>query len=285
MDQVDTPAVEPAAKPPQLRKRLARKQRLLRDVVLVFVLGFFIVPLISMFVFSSRFALTGVWTARAWKTLFSGPDGPEGQSLQILFEGIQISAGLAILTVVFMLLLLLPTMLYLKIHGGPMERAVEFISLLPLAIPAIVLVVGLAPIYRFISIYLLNTDSIWMSFAYVILVLPYAYRSLAAGLSAIDVKTLVETARSLGASWARVMFKVIIPNIRQAILSACFISIAVVLGEYTIAAILNRNNLQVALFAVGQNDSMVATLMALLTLLFGMLLLLTLGIIGERKKK
>ena len=59
-----------------------------------------------------------------------------------------------------------------------------------------------------------------------ILALPYAYRALAAGLSAINVKTLSEAARSLGASWFTVMVRVIAPNMRQAILNALLLTFA-----------------------------------------------------------
>lgn len=165
-----------------------------------------------------------------------------------------------------------------------MNSIVEFICLLPLTIPAIVLVVGLGPIYRFLAIYVLNTDTIWLAFAYTILVLPFAFRALDAGFKAINVKTLVEAARSLGCTWTQVMFKVVAPNLRQAILSACFISVAVVLGEYTVAMLLGRVNLQVGLFLVSQNDPMVSTAMSLLTLLAGMAILLAIGLIGQGKK-
>lgn len=114
---------------------------------------------------------------------------------------------------------------------------------LPLTIPAIVLVVGLGPIYRWLSADVLSTNPIWLCFAYVILVMPFAFRAIAVGLNSIDVKTLVEASRSLGASWPKVFFKVIIPNLWQSILSASFISIAVVLGEYTVASLLGRMNL------------------------------------------
>ena len=68
---------------------------------------------------------------------------------------------------------------------------------------------------------------------YLVLVLPYAYRTLDTGLAAIDVKTLSEAARSLGASWLTVMLRVIVPNMWVALLNACLLSVAVVLGEFT----------------------------------------------------
>lgn len=267
---------------PQLRARVVRNQTIMRWVVLVPVLAFLLIPLVSMLVFSLRFPLTGQWSGRAWATIF-GIAEDATTDLEPLWGGLVASLGLGLFTIVLMLALLLPAMLALRLRPSPLNRIVEFICLLPLAIPAIVLVVGLAPIYRWLAVNLLNTNSIWLAFAYTILVLPYSYRALDAGFGASRITTLVEAARSLGCSWPGVMLRVVIPTVRQAILSACFISVAVVMGEYTIASLLNRSNLQVGLFLVGQSDPMVSTGMSLLTLVFGILLLLAIGLFGQRK--
>ena len=105
-----------------------------------------------------------------------------------------------------------------------------------------------------------------------------------AGVRAVD-QSLVEASRSLGASWPKVFFKVIIPNLWQSILSASFISIAVVLGEYTVASLLGRMNLQVALYQLGQSNSQISTAMSLLALLFGAVLLVALDLISDAMRK
>ena len=105
------------------------------------------------------------------------------------------------------------------------------------------------------------------------------------GLNSIDVKTLCEASRSLGASWPRVFFRVLIPNLWQSILSASFISIAVVLGEYTVASLLGRMNLQVALYQLGQSNSQISTAMSLLALLFGVILLVALDLISGAMRR
>ena len=165
-----------------------------------------------------------------------------------------------------MLLLLVPTMTWVRLRLPGLRRTVEFICLLPLTIPAIVLVVGLAPVYAWVT-YFFGESSIWLCFAYVVLVLPYAYRALDAGLSAIDVSTLAEAARSLGASWFTVMWRVILPNIRSAVLLAAFLSVALVLGEFTIASLLNRNNLQVAINLLGKRDASISIAVSFAALL------------------
>jgi len=65
------------------------------------------------------------------------------------------------------------------------------------------------------------------------------------------------------------------------VLAAAFISVAVVLGEFTIASLLNRRNLQTALLQVSQSDPWVAVILALLSLLFAFVLLLLIGRLGS----
>ncbi len=145
-------------------------------------------------------------------------------------------------------------MTWVRLRLPRMSRVLEVLCLLPLTIPAIVLVVGLAPVYRWININI--SDSILtLAFAYVILVLPYAYRALDAGMSVIDVKTLSEASRSLGAGWVTVIWRVIVPNMSSAVLNACLLSVAVVLGEFTIANLLNFENLQVAIALLGRANA------------------------------
>src|SRR5438552_16626376 len=114
-----------------------------------------------------------------------------------------------------MLGLLLPTMVWVRLRLPRLNRIVEFICLMPLTVPAVALVVGIKPLYIWISLNF--TDSILtLSFAYLILVLPYAYRSLDAGLAAIDLKTLTVPARTIGAGWGTVMLRVVVPNMPAA---------------------------------------------------------------------
>jgi len=141
-------------------------------------------------------------------------------------------------------------------------------------------VVGLAPIYRVIG---RNVGSgAWtLCLAYGILVLPFAFRSIQASIDATNLATLAEAARSLGASWPRVVWNVLAPNLRSGLLAGSLISVAVVLGEYTVASLLTRQNLQTALVVVNQQDSYVAVIFSLLALAFCFILLLAIGRLGR----
>lgn len=253
------------------------KLRVFRYVVLLAAAIFFLVPILAMLEFSTRGGLdvSSPRTLTYWRQIFDYQD---------LVAAITASLQLAAITSIGMLVLLVPTMVWVRLRLPGLTRIVEFICLLPLTIPAIVLVVGFFPMYQWMGINF--SDSILtLAFAYVILVLPYCYRALDAGLGAIDVKTLTEAARSLGASWFTVMWRVIVPNISSAILNAALLSVALVLGEYTIAQNLLYNNLQVEIAMLGRANAGVSIAVAVASLLFAFILLVVLAFVGRRRRQ
>ena len=181
-----------ATKPPQLRAARVRKQSIIKFVILFVTLAFLFVPLLAMLIFTLRHPLSGRWSAAPWIAIFTGDGESLGADLTVLWQGIGTSLALSAVTVVIMLVLLVPIMVIVHIRSKALERAIEWVATLPLTIPAIVLVVGLGPIYRWLSADVLSTNPIWLCFAYVILVMPFAFRAIAVGLNSIDVKTLVE---------------------------------------------------------------------------------------------
>ncbi len=250
--------------------------RVFRVIVLVLGGAFFLVPIGAMFEFSTRGNRVGApRTLDSWTTIVTYPD---------LLGAIRDSLGLAAITSIAMLVLLLPTMIWVRLRLPRLKRIIEFLCLLPLTIPAIVLVVGLSPVYRWMAINLVDTIFL-LSFAYVILVLPFAYRALDAGLSAIDVKTLSEAARSLGAGWGTVMFRVIAPNMSSALLNACLLSVALVLGEFTFANLLSYLNLQVEIFQLGLANAGTSIAVSVASLMFAFVLLVILSFFGRGRTR
>jgi putative spermidine/putrescine transport system permease protein len=252
------------------------KLQIFRVIVLVAMGAFFLVPMGAMFEFSTRGnSATAPRTLEAWANIIKTPD---------LVDAIIASLELAAITSVAMLVLLLPTMVWVRLRLPRLNRIVEFLCLLPITIPAIALVVGLVEISRWIRINV--SDSILMLFLfYIVLVLPYSYRALDAGLAAIDIKTLSEAARSLGAGWGTVIVRVIVPNMSSAILNASVLAVAVVLGEYTFANLLAYVNLQVAIAYVGLTSATTSIAAALASLLFAFALLMILSFVGRPRRQ
>ncbi|QGN56623.1 ABC transporter permease [Nostocoides sp. HKS02] len=261
------------------RAAFRRRQDVLRWVVVTVVLLFFFTPLVASLDFTTRDA-SGNRSLQTWTTLLNFP--AISQRYPDLQAGFLASVGLAVLTVGIMLVLLVPTMTWVRLRVPGATRTVEFLCLLPLTVPAIVLVVGLTPVYAWVT-YFLGGATIWLAFAYVVLVLPYAYRAIDAGLRAIDVRTLSEAARSLGASWPTVMARVILPNLRTAVLSASFLAVALTLGEFTIANLFSRTNLQVAMFLLGKSDAQISVAVGLASLVFAFLVLFAMSFVGGQR--
>lgn len=248
--------------------------RLVRAATWLLFGVFFLFPLYAMADFATRDLQAGGRTMTAWVNLFAD---------DALFAAILTSLLLAALTVTAMLVLLVPTMIWVRLRAPWANRVIEFLCLLPLTIPALVVVVGLRNVYLWVT-YLLGESALTLTFVYVVLVLPFAYRALDAALSAIDLQTLAEAARSLGAGWTSTIVRVIVPNIRAGILSAAFISIAVVLGEYTVASLSGFQTLPVQIVQIGKSDGPTSVAAALATLIFGFVLLLALSLVTRRSR-
>jgi putative spermidine/putrescine transport system permease protein len=229
---------------------------------------FFLIPLFSMLEFTLRTAKPGVYNFDRWVLVFSGSTTRYDR----VYQGLGNSLVLALVTVLIMLLVLLPTMILVELRFRRLRRVLEVVCLLPIMIPAIVMVVGLAPTYAVVT-QIFGSGAWTLAFAYGITVLPYAYRAIQSNVAAIDVVTLSEAGRSLGAGWTSVLTRILVPNLGRGILAASVLSVAVVLGEFTIASLLSRVNLQTSLLLVSQSDPFVAVIFALLALLFAFLLL------------
>jgi putative spermidine/putrescine transport system permease protein len=273
-------APTPPGRSSGMQARRRRRLNLFRYVVFTVFGLFFVLPLLAMARFSLEGAKLGTWSLLAWREITDF----QSSGIPPLVSSIEITLELAVITCVVVLAMLVPTMIWIRLRVQWLARTLEVLCLLPLTIPAIVLVVGLGPIYNRIQHY--SVSSLMLFWIYVILALPYAYRALAAGLSAIDVTTLSEAARSLGANWFTVIVRVITPNMREAVLNALLLTWALVLGEFTIAYLLLYNNLQEELFSISRNTPNAGVIFStsFAALMFAFVLLLILSYAGRRRR-
>jgi putative spermidine/putrescine transport system permease protein len=195
---------------------------------------YFLLPLIGMTEFSLKMR-RGAYSFDAYRKVFEDPT---------FWATFGYSLTLAAATIVVGVFLVVPTAYWVRLKLPQARPFVEFVTLLPLVIPAIVLVFGYIRLYN-TSSWLPMTGSalgtdILLTMGYTTLALPYMYRSVDTGLRTIDVGTLTEAAQSLGAGWVTILGRVILPNVMVAVLSGAFLTLAIVLGEFTMAALLNR---------------------------------------------
>ena len=255
----------------------AEPSPLARRVILIGAAVLFVAPILAMIEFSLRVGQPKNGVQGYGLLHYTSIFDPANKSTYTqLFQGIGNSLLICLITVGIVLVLLLPTMILVEIKFPKLRWLLEFVCIIPITIPSIVLVVGFVPVYS-VVVKIFGSSPWTLAFAIGIIVLPYAYRPIAANLAALDVIVLSEAGRSLGAGWPDVIGRVILPNLRRGIFAAAFITIAVVLGEYTIAAFLSRNVFQTALLLLQRTDPYVAVIFAVLALVFAFVLLLVIG--------
>jgi putative spermidine/putrescine transport system permease protein len=216
---------------------------------IIFLLGaaYFLIPLYATFDFSLHIRRDHL-SFDAYQNVLNDP------RFQTAF-GYSIAIGAA--TIVLGILIVVPAAYYVRLRAPQLRPIIEFVTLLPLIIPAIILVFGYIRMYNTSSVLpLLGTNfgsDVLLTLAYVALALPYLYRAVDTGLRTIDVQTLTEAANILGANQATILARVIFPNIIVAVLSGAFLTLAIVVGEFTIASLLNRQVFGVYMQNIGAN--------------------------------
>ena len=217
-------------KPPVTARRLSS------FLVFLVVSLYFLIPLGATFYWSLR-GEKDILGFEAYRKLFADTNFLPAFSESIIN---------AVATIFLSLLIVVPTAYWVTLRLPRLRPVVEFITLLPFVIPAIVLVFGIIRLYGRPPLLLTTTyDSsrILLICVYVALSFPYMFRAIDNGLRAIDVRTLTEAAQSLGANWPTILSKVIFPNLRVALLSGALLTFAIVIGELTVALYMAQHTL------------------------------------------
>lgn len=223
-----------------------------------FVLGalYFVLPLYATLAFSLEMKRDTL-SFLAYQRAFADKD---------FWKTFGYSNLVALLTIIVSALLTIPTAYWIRLRLPQARRIVEFITLLPFVIPAIILVFGLIRIYsspltipftdfvlfKPLTNSIIGTTTLIVA-GYTVLALPYMYRSVDTGMRTVDVATLTEAAQSLGANWTTIMVRVIFPNLRSALLSGALLTFAIVVGEVTMSSFLGVPAFGPYLFLLGQH--------------------------------
>jgi len=264
-----------------------RPAHIARMVVLAIAAIYFAGPLAAAFWFSVNNRRTA-FSLDVYTRMFTAPG---------FVTAFTLSLELALITVVLTLLLLVPTMLTVHLRHPRVRTAVEVLCLFPLVIPAVVLVVGVrgvlgwgpdqlagTPFEALISGIQQGRIPWILPLEYVVLALPFTFRAIDAGLRSSNVTTLVEAARNLGSTWATAVWQVVLPTLRTSLLNAAFLAFALVLGEFTIASILQYQTFAVWILQFNNTDGQLSVAVSLISLLITWILLLAIAALGRERK-
>ena len=244
-------------------------------VWLLVALVYFFVPLLATLLFSLKSNQTGkCCTADNYSWVMH--NGEFWQSLKISFL-------LALETIAISLLLFVPTIYWVHLKLPRLRPVIAFLALIPFVVPPIVMVVGLLRFFKGTPDWFYARPWGFLAGAYVILAFPYMYFSLDAGFRAIDVHTLTEASQSLGAKWTTTLVKVILPNIRSSALAASFLTLAIVMGEFTIANLSAFHTFPIFLQYVNESQGFPAGALTLLSFLITWAAMLSLLLVGRKR--
>ncbi|MFM9595286.1 ABC transporter permease [Streptomyces scabiei] len=262
-----------------------RRATLWRPLVLVLAGLYFLVPLAASVVFTVDVPGEGI-TFDAYGQIL-GTDG--------FVSSLLLSLELAAATIAVVLLLMVPAMVALRLGAPKLRPVVEVVCSLPLVVPPIAFVAGLGTVLKWGPEHLSRTPlfqtfvaiqnpdfPVVLVLAYVVMALPFVYRALDAGLRAMDVPTLVEAARSCGASWPQALVRAVLPNLRGALLNSAFLTLALVLGEFTVAQLLGFRPFAVWIVNVSGSQAQLSVAVSVLSLLVTWAMLLALASFGGR---
>jgi putative spermidine/putrescine transport system permease protein len=261
-----TRAIESEGKTPLVpAARRGRSVPAWRWVVLLITAVYFLLPLWGALRFSGISAFSGVISEAGF-----------GSSLWL-------SVRLAIVTTAITLALMVPTAVYVHLRLPHLRRVLDSITILPIVIPPVVLIIGVLQITKVTPS--LQESPYLLALEYVILSMPFAYRSIDAGLRSLDLKTLTEASSNLGAGWVVTLWRVILPNLTTALLSATVLTVALVLGEYTMATLDLFQTFPVWIVVNDQVSAQVSVAASLLALFVTWLVLMLITLIGTRQSR
>ncbi|MGX5656301.1 ABC transporter permease [Geodermatophilus nigrescens] len=273
---------------PETPVRAARRGRGWWRWAVFAVLGlYFLVPLAAStwFTLRSRDGITA--------DVYTGIPTAEGFA-----ENLGRSLLLGVLTVVIALLLMVPTVVLVELRLPRWRPVVELLTLVPLLLPPIALVVGVRSVLAWAPDHFYGTPLAEAFFAlqepalpwilvlvYVVLALPFVYRALDAGVRGAQLRTLTEAARVLGASWPRLMLTVVLPVLRTSVLNAAFITLALVIGEFTVANILGFETFPTWIVRISGSQPRLSVAVSVLSLLLTWALLLLISALDRRRRE
>jgi putative spermidine/putrescine transport system permease protein len=253
------------------------RNRTFRYVTLALIGFYVIIPMYASVQFSLQSGYHSKLTLGAYTQGLAQP----GLGASVI-TSMEVSFGAVAAT----LLLLVPTIIFVHLRLPRMRTVLDAVSLLPLGIPAIVIVVGTLGVYTSAPAWFVNSPMI-LALLYVILALPYSYRAIDAGVRSIDLHTLVEAGRSMGARWGVLFRRVLLPNLRSGVLAAAFLTLALSLGEYTFASLILPSTPTFPVFLAGvvTTSTYYAVALSVLALIVTWGLLVAISVIGSQRKQ
>jgi putative spermidine/putrescine transport system permease protein len=237
---------------------------------------------------------------------FSGPSGLDFSGYRNVFndrdfsQTLLLSLELAVIAMILSIVLVTPTVYWVQLRLPQARPLLDFLSLVPFAVPAILMSLGLLEVYAspnpLISVlsfglvpvlsappFVLANSPQLLVCAYVIISLPFVYRPIDNSLRAMNARVLTEAASSLGSGWWRTFLTVIVPNIWPGVISAALLTFSTAMGEFTLAQLFQIYTFPIYLDQTGQQDPHKAALLTIISFAFTLICVLGIILLSRRQ--
>lgn len=152
-------------------------------------------------------------------------------------SSIWLSMGIALACLACTLVLGVPAAYVLSRTQGRVARTIEEMLMLPVAMPGLATALALIVTYGAVGDF--RTHWTFILVGHVLFTLPFMVRSVLAVMLSVDMPTLEEGARSLGASFIQRFTRVVLPNCRSGIVAGALMVLTLSIGEFNMTLLLH----------------------------------------------
>ncbi len=209
-------------------KKIKRNHRLFSYIIITILGIYYLTPLIM----TGVYAFGDEWGKSLLPTNFTFHWFNELFNDQAFFLSIIRSFILSTIVLVMILIVMIPSVIIIYLHYPKIDKLLQSISVLPYAIPGVILVTALLKTYSKTGV------PMFVVLCGTLLISPIMYMGIRNSLQAINTKQLIEAGQMLGSNMITIIFKVVLPNLRVGIVLSSIMVFSGVFGEYVLTNLL-----------------------------------------------
>lgn len=228
-----------------MKENLSKSAKLYHYTILALVFLFLALPIFATFLYS----ISSSWSVSILPDSLTLKWYAQLLEDERFRDSLLRSLYVCLASLVLSFALIFPLVLACNLYLKKLKPLINFLVLMPFAVPPIVTCVGLLELYS----ESLGGSAYILIFAYFTIALPFIYRALENAISSINLHELIASNAILGGSLLGAIFKLIIPSLRNGLLVAFFLSFSFLIGEFLYANILvggAYETLQVYLYTI-----------------------------------
>lgn len=221
--------------------------RAARWVLFIGLFVYFTLPMVAVLLYS----IATRWTANVL---------PDGYTLDwwsstlgnsAVQEALVTTLVLATLTALLDIALVVPAAYWARVRNRRIRTYIEVAAAIPFALPYIVIAFGLLQFAGIVTPTLQGTLPLLL-LGHTAIAFPFMYWAVDGAMAAASIEKLSEAAETCGASPARIIRSVVLPNITAGIVSGALLSFATSFGEFAMVQTLARGVYTIPIWSAEQ---------------------------------